>query len=158
MCGSTDIDGYAFCFGIESLMLSYKADPELQSLIRSVTYLIMGAIFQPKHATSCFGRISLNIRQLGELIDMYHTRKVTMIHEKVYALLSMSSDNPSAAGLSVDYSIPWEQLLERLVRFLLYEKVSVEAWDYGQVAVIKSKGYVLGYVSPVENDIAWNDI
>src|SRR5438874_1311044 len=46
MCGSTEIDGYAFCLGIKSLEeskeLSYKSYPDLQSLIHSVTYLIRG--------------------------------------------------------------------------------------------------------------------
>ena len=59
-------------FNITNLELSYEARPELHSLIPSVTYLIMGAIFRPKYATRP-GRASLNIRPLGELVDMYCT-------------------------------------------------------------------------------------
>lgn len=88
-----EIDGYAFYLGLKSLELSYKASPGLQSLIRLETYLIRGAIFRPKYATSSSGRFSLDIRPLGELIDMYHTHEATKLHDKVYALLGMSSNN-----------------------------------------------------------------
>jgi hypothetical protein len=46
-----------------------------------------------------------------------------------------------------DYKIPWETLLERLVRFLLGEQVSVKTWAEREIAVIMSKGCVLGQVS-----------
>jgi hypothetical protein len=94
MCGSTTIDGYAFCLGLQSLRLSYDALPDLWNPIRSVTYLIRGSIFRPKYATSLSGRVSLGIRPLGELIDMYHTYKATDRRDKVFALLGMSSDVP----------------------------------------------------------------
>lgn len=63
------------------------------------------------------GPFSLRIRALGELIEIYCTREATGRHDKVFALLGMSSDDPVAAGLSPDYGIPWETLLERLVRY-----------------------------------------
>lgn len=109
ICGSTVIDGYAFCLGLNRLDHSYKTPLDLQSLVRSVTYLIRGAIFRPKYASSWSGKVSLEIRPLGELIDMYHTRKATLRHDKVYALLGMCSDDLSAAGLSPDYTVSWEQ-------------------------------------------------
>jgi ankyrin repeat protein len=146
-----EIDGYAFCSGLTLLKLSYEACPELHSLIPSVTYLIKGAIFRPKYATSP-GRASLNIRPLGELIDMYHTREATERHDKVYALLGMSSDDPTAAGLSPDYTVPWEQLFERLVKFLLCEEIFVETQYDKEMAIIKSKGCILGQVSSVRSD------
>ena len=64
----------------------------------------MSVIFRPKYATSP-GRVFLNIRPLGELIDMYYTHEATEYHDKVYALLSMSSDNLTAASLSPDYTV-----------------------------------------------------
>jgi hypothetical protein len=150
VCGFTEIDGYAFCSGLTSLKLSYEAYAELHSLIPSVTYLIRGAISRPKYATSP-GRVSLNIRHLGELIDMYHTREATERHDKVFALLGMSSDDDIVPGLLPDYKVQLEQLFERLVKFLLYKEVFVEIRYDREMAVIKSKGCILGQVSSVRS-------
>ena len=147
MCGPAEINGYAFCSGFNKLKLSYGAYPGLQSLIRSVTYVIRGAIFRPKYATGSSGGVCL-----GELIDMYHTREATERHDKVYALFGMSSDNPSAAGLSPNYKVPWRELLQQLVKFLLCKEVYVETWDEKEIAVIKSKGCILGQVDSVKSD------
>jgi hypothetical protein len=98
MCGPTEIDGYAFCLGVDLLNGFHDVPANLQKLIHSVTYLIRGAIFRPKG--SC--RVSLEICSLGELIDMYHTHIATKHHDKVYALLGLSSDDPSTAGLWPD--------------------------------------------------------
>ena len=157
MCGSVEIDGYAFCLGVDLLKHYYEARPDLQSLIRSVTYLIKGAIFRPKYAMSRSGRSSLDICPLGELIDRYHTHEATKRHDKVYALLGMSSDNLSKANLLPDYGVLWEDLLQRLTKFLLCEKVSVETWPDTEIAVIKSKGRILGKVSLEKSGIAWED-
>ncbi|KAF5595300.1 HETEROKARYON incompatibility [Fusarium subglutinans] len=88
---------------------------------------------------------------------MYHTRKATERHDKVYALLGMSSDDPSEAGLYVDYTIPWSQVFDRLVRYVLSQSVSVKTWSDRELAVIEGKGLVLGEVSPVQRDPAWED-
>jgi hypothetical protein len=71
MCGSREIDGYAFCLGLELFKDFYEEYPELQGPIHSVTYLIRGAIFRLKYATSTSGRLSLAICPLSELMDMY---------------------------------------------------------------------------------------
>jgi hypothetical protein len=151
MCGSTEIDGHAFCLGVDSLKRFFETDADLQSLIHSVTYLIRGAIFRPKG----LGRASQDVRSLGELIDMYHTREAIQYHDKVYALLGMSSD-AKEANLLVDYRVPWEELFQRLVRFLLCEKISIETRCDEEIAVIKSKGCVVGKVRSVRGDTAWN--
>ena len=98
ICGSVEIDGYAFCLGLKSLKLTYTTSPELQTL-PSVTYLIERAGLRSKYTTNLPERFSLNIRCLAELIDMFHTRKASDVHDKVYALLGMSSDDPGKAGL-----------------------------------------------------------
>ncbi|KAM0554033.1 hypothetical protein ACHAPJ_007108 [Fusarium lateritium] len=156
-CGSTEIDGYAFCSGLNALELSYKIYPDLQSLVRSVAYLIRGAIFRPRRVTTQSGRFSLDIRPLSELVEMYHTRKATERHDKVYALLGMSSDDPSEAGLSADYTISWSQVFERLVKYVLSPSVFVKTWDDEEMAVIEGKGLVLGEISLVKRDPAWED-
>jgi tetratricopeptide (TPR) repeat protein len=156
ICGPTMIDGYAFCLGVDSLRGFYEARIDLQSMIRSVTYLIRGAIFRPNYRVSGSGRVSQDICSLGELIDMYHTHEATQRHDKVYALLGMSSDDASKANLLPDYSVPWEEIFQRLIKFLVCEKISVETWGDKETAVIKSKGCILGKVSSVQNDITWN--
>jgi tetratricopeptide (TPR) repeat protein len=155
ICGSTEIDGYAFCLGLDTFMGLHRGPPALHGLIRSVTYLIRGAIFRPKYTTSGLGRFSLNICSLGELMDMYHTHEATKRHDKLYALLGMSSDDISKASLLPNYDVPWKELLQRLVKFLLGEQVSVETWDNREMAVIKGKGGVIGRVSSVERN--WDD-
>ena len=133
----------------------YNADPELQSLIRSVTYLIKGAIFRPKYAMSRSDISSLDICPLGELIDMYHTHEATELRDKIFALLGMSSDDLSKTGLLPNYEVPWEELFHHLVKFLLYDKISVETLGHEQIVLIESKGCILGEISSVQSNITW---
>lgn len=86
-CGFAEIDGYAFCSGL-SVLRPFDTRPDLQALIPPVSYLIRGAVFRRKHRgdkISQPARFSLNIRPLGELVDMYHTQKATCLSGKVYA-------------------------------------------------------------------------
>ena len=149
-CGLTEIDGYAFCQGLKSLRtsqrLSYKASPRLQSL-PSLTHLIEQAGLRPKYTSSSQETYSLKISSLAQLVDIFHTREASDPRDRVYALLGMSSDDPIKAGLQPDYTILWEELFERLVRFILGTAVFVKA--IGAKAVIKSKGCILGQVSAV---------
>ncbi|KAK3342341.1 heterokaryon incompatibility protein-domain-containing protein, partial [Neurospora tetraspora] len=157
-CGSAEIDGFAFCSGLKALNLSNKLPADLRAQILSVTYLIRGAIFRPKYATSQSDNFSLDIRPLGELIEMYHTRKATKRRDKVYALLGMSSDNPTAAGLFADYKISWKQLFNKLIHFVLSELVSVNGLsDDKEIAIIEGKGCILGEVSSVKRNATWED-
>jgi ankyrin repeat protein len=151
------IDGYAFSLGVDLLQDCYKARPDLQGLIRSVTYLIRGAIFRTGHSMGSSGRFSLDICPLGELMDMYNTHEATKRHDKVYALLGMSSDDLSKVGLLPDYGVPWEELLQRLAKFLLPEKIYVETWRDREIAAFKSKGCVLGKVTSVQSNMARDD-
>lgn len=86
---------------------------------------------------------SLGICLLGELIDMYYTHKATKLYDKVYALLGMSSVDGSRTSLLPDYGVLWEELLQRLVKALLYERISVETGPKKEMAVIRSKGRIL---------------
>lgn len=105
MCGPIEIDGYAFCLGLRSLKLSYTASPELQSL-PSLLYLIEQAGLRPKYTTDSSERFSLDIGRLAELVEMFHTREASDIHDKIYALLRISSDNPGEASLRPNYELP----------------------------------------------------
>ncbi|KIM94136.1 hypothetical protein OIDMADRAFT_136552, partial [Oidiodendron maius Zn] len=160
VCGSTDIDGYAFCLGLLAWERSY---PGVQDRIRPVAYLIMRSIFRPEYTADPSGVVSLGICPLGELMDMYLAHEATDPRDKVFALLGMGSDDPGAvdaAGLSPNYHIPFGSLLERLVRFLLGGQVSVNTGPDPKmaVAVIESKGCVLGKVSSVDAENQQVDI
>ncbi|KAF7898959.1 uncharacterized protein EAF01_008172 [Botrytis porri] len=137
MCGSATIDGKLF----------YNGHSDLVNLIRPVMYLMRGVIFQPKHVTRLSGALSL-----GVLVDMYHTRKATKRHDKIYALLGKSSNSPNLAGLLPDYKVTWTTLLERLVKFILPQNISVKTWESKEVALIESKGDVLGYAFSIDDD------
>ncbi|KAK3949482.1 hypothetical protein QBC32DRAFT_266659 [Pseudoneurospora amorphoporcata] len=156
-CGSAEVDGFAFCSGLKALNLSNELPADLRARILSVAYLIRGAIFRPKYATSQSDNFSLNIRPLGELIEMYHTREATDRLDKVYALLGMSSDNPTAAGLVADYKTSWKQLFNKLIHFFLSELVSVDLSDNKEIAIIEGKSCILGEVSSVERNATWDD-
>lgn len=153
MCGSMEIDGYAFCLGLRSYAFM-DSNLQLQGLINSVIYLIEGAIFRPGFVTTSSGRSSLDISTLGELIDMYHTREATEHHDKIYALLGMSIEDLSKASLSPDYGLPWEELFRNLVKFLLHDDVSVEILAPKETALIKSQGYILGKVGSVQRGMS----
>ncbi|KAK3947007.1 heterokaryon incompatibility protein-domain-containing protein [Pseudoneurospora amorphoporcata] len=156
-CSSAEIDGFVFCSGLKALNLSNELPADLRARILSIIYLIRGAIFRPKYATSQSHNFSLNIRPLGELIEMYHTREATDRRDKVYALLGISSDNPTAAGLFADYKIPWKQLFNKLIYFFLSELVCVGLSDDKEIAVIGGKGCILGEVSSVQRNATWDD-
>ena len=159
MCGSSEVNGYVFCLGLKSLRKSQKLSSaaflKLQSL-SSLTYLIERAGFRPENTTNSLGKYSLEIRPLAELVDMFHTRQASDPLDKVYALLGMSSDDPSKAGLQPDYTISWEELFQQLIKFILGKDVSMET--FSQRAVIKSKGRILGQVSSVRRDDRQNVI
>ncbi|RYP77952.1 hypothetical protein DL771_000811 [Monosporascus sp. 5C6A] len=142
---STEIDGHAFCSGLDILSTALKVS------VVQAAFLIRGAVFRSRNMPRKQGRLSLGICSLGELVDMYHAHKAAKRHDKVYALLGMCSDDLEAAGLEPDYDLQWGTLMQRLVRFLLGDHVSVNTWDNKEVAVIKGKGCVLGKVSKVRN-------
>jgi len=110
MCGSTVVDGYAFCLGLQSLKLFYESESQLQNLIRSVTLLIKASIFRPRYSTPDRAEsLSSGIRPLGELIEMYQLHEATDLRDKIFALLGMSADRErtNTAGLSPNYDVVW---------------------------------------------------
>ena len=146
-CGSTMIDGFAFCIGVEALTMSSGIKSDSGGVIHPVTYLIKEAIFRAPYILGRVGRFSLDICPLSQLIDMYHSYEATLRHDKVYALLGMSSDDLDTADLSPNYEVPWKELLARLIKFLLGEHVSVNSWNHREIAVINCRGCVLGRVA-----------
>ncbi|PQE15502.1 hypothetical protein CJF32_00006848 [Rutstroemia sp. NJR-2017a WRK4] len=148
-CGSATIDGYAFCMGVKSLGLYHAGTSDLQPL-PAVISLIEGAGLRSKHTASSKQRFTLGIRSLAELLDMFHIREASKSHDKVYALLGMSSDELEKGVLEPDYEISWEELFQKLIKFILGEHISLKA--SGQRAVIECKGGILGQVTEVTRD------
>jgi hypothetical protein len=103
MCGSKRVNRYTFYLEVNLLEGIYKSYQALRGLIHTVAYLIRGAIFRSNYFTDSLSRASLNIYLLGELLDMYHIHRATKRHNKVYALLSISSNNISKASLLPNY-------------------------------------------------------
>jgi hypothetical protein len=147
------IDGYAFCLGIDRMSNAFKISPEMQNLVRSVMYLIKGAIFRPDTLATSAGRPTLNISPLNVLVDMYHTQEATDCRDKVFALLGMSTDDLSEGSLTPNYSVPWEDLLQRLIKHIISYKISAETWGDNQAAVIRSEGCILGEITSVEHEL-----
>jgi hypothetical protein len=146
MCGSTEIDGLAFHLGLE-------AYPGFLNPIRPVTYLMKQSIFRPNYEIDPSGKVSLGIRPLSELIDMYHAHEATDRRDKVFALLGMSSDSPTTlqdAGLSPDYNVPWEELLRRLIKFFLGDQALVYTWPNRETATIRARGCLVGEMAWVK--------
>lgn len=140
-CGSKEINGHAFCIGLETLGTA------LEGYMCLATSLIRGAIFRSGEVSKKQGRLCLDICSLGELVDKYHTHEAKIKHDKVYALLGMSSDDLSEARLKPDYNVPWKELMQNLIELLISAQVSVYTWNNREVAVIRSRGCILGEVS-----------
>ena len=147
VCGDTEIDGYAFCLGLEEFENFNKGRGNDWNVAPPVNYIIRGSIFRPSFSTGKKPSRSLDICSLGELMDMYHTHKATRHHDKVYALLGMCSDDLTIVGLSPDYSIPWENVLQLVMKHLLGKTISVKTWGGDlEFVTIKTKGCILGKV------------
>jgi ankyrin repeat protein len=124
----------------------------LQDPFHLVTYLIREAQFRPRRMLSREKRFSLNICPLGELVDRYHVHEATKLHDKIYALLNMSSDDLSATHLEPDYSVTWKTLKRRLVDFLFSNQALVYIGGDTETAAIRSKGCILGMVTRTRDD------
>lgn len=149
MCGYFKINGITFVLGLTGLNLSYKGDAYsgLENIVRSITYLMRGAISRPDYVTQPHGMLSL-----GELIDMYHTRGATKKHDKIYALLGMSFDDSIKAALLPNYQLPWNILFERVITSILPGIHSLETWPDREIAIIQGRGYILGRIDSVDSD------
>jgi len=160
-CGLDEIEGHAFCLGLNQLQLSFEACPDLERLVRSATYLMRDAPLRPRAShrlgRNHVGRFSLDIRPLGELLDIFHSRKATRLHDKVYALVGMGSDDPVAAGLLIDYAAPWIDVFRSLVQFLFSDGALADTNEERELALVETRGRVVGFVSSVQINKIWAD-
>jgi len=156
-CGSSEIDGYKFCVGLKSLEAVYETHRDLLSLVRSVNYLIRQARFRPTSGV-CWSDLSfLTIRPLAELLDMFHAHEATERHDKLYALLGMSSDALNEAMLSHDYKLPWKEVYHRVIEFLFGRGLSITTCEDTDYAKILSKGSIIGRICSFVPISGWGD-
>ncbi|KAE8361280.1 heterokaryon incompatibility protein-domain-containing protein [Aspergillus caelatus] len=118
MCGHVEMNGYMFCKGFSRLK---ALSP------RSLSHI---------HPYRPDSRGTLSI---GELIDMYQHHNATLQHDKVYALLGLSADDPQIPALKPNYALPWNDVHKQVTTYL-----------FGGKSVIKGKGWILGYIKSVE--------
>ncbi|KAK5652123.1 hypothetical protein OQA88_10765 [Cercophora sp. LCS_1] len=149
LCGSCSVDGHAFSLALNSASFNatYAIPLDLQSKLRPVTFLMGKAIFRSR---SVSGMAPQELRPIGELVDMYHSRQASIPHDKLFALFGMTDDVPPE--LSLDYDMDWEALFKNLIRFLFGSSVSVETWPKFQTSEIHGKASVLGKVTSVDFD------
>ncbi|KAL9051027.1 MAG: hypothetical protein Q9206_004856 [Seirophora lacunosa] len=143
LCGSTEIDGHALSLGLGFM------SQNLEIPLSPVTVLMRRAIFRPRQLSKMQARFSLNIGSLSELIDQYQANEASRHHDKVYALLGMSSDDVSAAGLEPDYKLRWDVLMQRFLRCLVGSQVFTHTAEDKEIAIIRGKCWVLGRVFSV---------
>ncbi|KAF0322536.1 het domain protein [Colletotrichum asianum] len=155
LCRAAEIDGQAFCSGLNQIGGSlFLPDEDTRCQIRSTVNLIKGATLRSKLVTSTSKRFSLQISSLGYLIELHHGLEATDRRDNIYALLGMSTETPT--GLVPDYQISWKDLLPRLVKSLLPESLSVTIIDDDVTALIRIRGCVVGTVTWVENEDTWD--
>ncbi|KAK0624333.1 hypothetical protein B0T14DRAFT_583758 [Immersiella caudata] len=158
MHGPLVIEGQAFCMGLKTL-LPLVEDERLQWLARSTAQLMQGAAFRPRfalqhpHAESPQEDVTgTRTKTLGELIDMFHDRKATKPHDKIYALLGMCADDV-VENLLPNYALSWSEVFRRLIIHLLGDNATaVKTWDAEElvgVAAIEVSGHLVGVVTSV---------
>lgn len=162
------MDSFAFSAAANLLLLrlqqvgeARKDSQNMQSVARFIPYLIQGSPFRLPYQ----GRNGPpdGVYSFTELVDMFHKGEASKMHDKVYALLAMSTENMGESGLSPDYTIPFGKLFEKVVSTVISDKMSVNCQDNIDAAVVKTTGYVLATVQKVRADLRdaqlqWIDI
>lgn len=152
------MDGIAFSAAANLLLSRLQQVSEaledsqnMQSVARFIPYLIQGSPFRLPYQ----GRKepSDGVCSFAKLVDMFHKCEASKIHDKVYALLALSTEDMGASGLLPDYTIPFGELLERVVSMVISDKVSVNCQDSMDAAVIKTTGYVLATIQRVTDHL-----
>ncbi|KAH6031783.1 hypothetical protein HBI83_022120 [Parastagonospora nodorum] len=164
VCGPTEIDGYALCLGLEQ-MGSTGDNATSYARARPVLALIQGAIFRSQIRSWESDMVALDICSLEELISMYSAHRTTHSHDKIYALLGMSTDDITRSGLLPDYSVPWEELMRRLLTFILGKEICIKSGTHREEVEITGRRCIIGSVSSITRNsngsqrinVNWND-
>jgi ankyrin repeat protein len=93
---------------------------------------------------------------------MYHSHKATLQHDKVYALLGISSDATNETSLAPNYDLPWKDLFGILIKFLLHRDICVEPSPTKEHTSIKGAVYILGFIHSVTSkqatEVTWRNV
>ncbi|GAB1313594.1 hypothetical protein MFIFM68171_03804 [Madurella fahalii] len=181
---STEIDGQAFCLGLEAMFgsllkparrIASEDDPfdtrglgspsahpnmAIVHMAWTTASLIKGAAFRPRRAVAAGrrgGGFSLGISPLAELLDLYHDRDATDRRDKLFGLLGMCSDKDIPASLLSDYAVGWRDLFGRLACHIVGNTASVMTWEKREVAVARVKGCILGLVNGTRSSASRSD-
>lgn len=138
LCGPVQINGHTFSEGVSKLRLPSS----VKIRVNPVVFLMKGALYRPKYHMD-----SSETVPIGELIGMYQNHKATKQHDKVYALLGLSN----TTALAPNYDLSWAEVF-RLVANYTFPECSVENRNETDTAIIKGKGWVLGYIHSVKED------
>ncbi|KAK4446763.1 heterokaryon incompatibility protein-domain-containing protein [Podospora aff. communis PSN243] len=155
-CGHAEIDGVAFCSGLDSLGVSSDIDSSLKATIRTATHLIRAAPWRSRNLASVSAeRFSLDIGPLAELVDMYRNRKATDCRDKIFALLGMSNDNWQGknARIVADYRSSWDAICEQFFQSLYSREISTHPWRTRGITAIHGRAQILGQLAFDEGEI-----
>lgn len=133
-------------------MQTERKDTKSYARASAVATLIQGAIFRPKLVLDTSGKAIMDICSLGDLINMYSAHSATHLHDRIYALLGMTTDDLSNAGLSPNYSVSCPELLHRLATFFLGKKISVGVGKSEEDLEITGKGCIIGNIATAFRD------
>lgn len=102
------------------------------------------------------GRLRFDLGDFRELFGQFFGHKATIPHDKIYALLPISTDLEALGknGLSPDYSLPWSEVIRRLLRWILGTRVKLEICPNRSKASIRASGYVIGTLSEIKGSDA----
>lgn len=124
--------------------------------VHSTIAIIKAAALRRKWAAKA--PIKFPRRPLDELFALYHTHEASDPRDKVYALLSLSTNTyPLTVA---DYHFPWHDLFEDaipLTRFTKDDKVNVPSSSEHQVVLIRGAAFEVKVVSAVQYDTGWSD-
>ncbi|RAL01810.1 uncharacterized protein BO80DRAFT_444070 [Aspergillus ibericus CBS 121593] len=134
VCGPVRLSGYTFVLGLQD-------QPDLEGLVTSIVPPIEGSIFRSAYRAHSPGTVPF-----GELIDRYRTREATWSHDKVYALLGMTSDNPDTPALKPNYDLSWNKAFQQVIEYIIPSVVSVTTWPNREAAVIRTRGHILAMI------------
>jgi hypothetical protein len=151
-CGHVEIDGIAFCSGLDNLDLFDNIDssPSLKATIDTATHLIRAAPFRSRNFASVSSeRFSLDIGPLGQLVDMYCNRKATDRRDKIFALLGMSNDNWQGKNtrIAVDYKSSWDAICRQFFQILYSREISANPWRTSGITAVEGRAQILGQLA-----------
>ncbi|KAK5658228.1 hypothetical protein OQA88_2203 [Cercophora sp. LCS_1] len=146
MHGSSTIDGHIFALGAKMFQAGARFSDSVE-LALSAADIMKNALFRtPKPSNGHSDRFTLNVKSLGQLLDIFRTREASDPRDKIFALLGMCRDDLRESGLMPDYDIRWDTLSSRAMAFLLGKAVRCFSDNSGRLTVLLGKGSILGEV------------